>query len=149
MRALESRRSISGCRAVAWGQADTDSEHQLSSWHEKDVLMRMQPLLLTTSLWAVLVSTIRAEEPPLPANLTPPVTAYARATREGDALLITLKLARPTKQPANGILKPTNKWQDVKLKLGDPGVQVLDTSNKPVAAPRVAQLLQKDTPVLV
>jgi uncharacterized protein YkwD len=111
--------------------------------------MCIRPLLLTTSIWASLVSTIRAEEPPLPANLTPPVTAYARATREGDAVLLTLKLARPTTRPANGILKPTNEWRDVKLKLGAPGVLVLDTSNKPVATPRVAQLLQKDTPVLV
>jgi uncharacterized protein YkwD len=94
---------------------------------------------------------MRAEEPALPVHLAPPVTAYAQASREGESVIVALKLvaAPPTTTPAQGISETSARWRDAKVKLGDPGVQVFDPLGRAVASDRVVKALEKKTPVLV
>jgi hypothetical protein len=124
---------------------------------------------------AVLVAAaIRAEEPRLPANLTQPTTAYAKATADGKSVSVMLKLVEMapttetktvnvqqerivdgkkvvetvTKKVLVCVMKP-QRWREVRVDAADKAVSISDASGKPIAAGKLVKLLEKDTPVLV
>jgi uncharacterized protein YkwD len=92
-----------------------------------------------------------ADELRLPSSRALPVTAYGRAVREGDAVVVTLKLAEglPSTKPLDGAVKSSFSWREVTVKPGEAGVHVLDVAGQPVASDRVVQALKKATPVLI
>lgn len=113
--------------------------------------MTARLVLLSALISIAFVSFVGADEPRLPVHLSPPVTAYAQATREGEAVVVTFRLAEalPTAKPSNGVVSPSAAWREAKVKLDESGARVFDVAGQPVPAERVVKLLQIETPVLV
>ena len=134
--------------------------------------------ILTLALAMFLASATCAEEPKLPANMTPPMTAFARAEADGSAVIVTLKLVNSvpqtgmrtvtdyvtvqknvggkvvaekvpvTKTVTYTIMKPLG-WREVKVDAADKGISFTDAAGKPIAPEKLVKMLSKDTPVLV
>jgi hypothetical protein len=116
----------------------------------------------------------RAEEPQLPANAVAPATAHARAVTKDGKVIVTLKLLVVTAATAYRTVNEqvtktvdgktvsetvTKKipytfmkgqgWREVKVDAAAKGVSITDAAGKVIAPDKLANLLEKDTPVLV
>ncbi len=134
--------------------------------------------ILTLLFAAALLATGWAAEPKLPASMSQPITAYAKATPDGNTVIVTLKLVNSVPQTANrtvtdyvtvqktiGGMVVTEKvpvtktvpytfmkplgWREVKVDAADKGISFTDAAGNSVAPEKLAKILSKGTPVLV
>lgn len=138
----------------------------------------MRFFLLTSAVVIALAATSRADEPKLPKSAAAPSVVLASASEADGKITVKLRVIdsapateertvtvyRTVSQFVDGklvtkqvpveekmvvlVMKPS-RWREVKVTLGDPGVEVQDLAGKEVSAKKLPDLLAKETPVLL
>jgi hypothetical protein len=82
-----------------------------------------------------------------PATEERTVTVYQTVSQVVDGKLVTKQV--PVKQKMMVLVMKRARWREVKVTLGDPGIEVQDLAGKEVSAKKLPDLLAKETPVLL
>jgi hypothetical protein len=83
----------------------------------------------------------------VPAAETKKITVYESVSKLVDGNVVTEKV--PVEKTITIMVMKPARWREVKLTLGDPGVEVRDLAGKEIPAKKLASLLEKEIAVLL